>query len=75
MDPLSIIVSSLTPISAVAATYDSVKTISDLPKAFDKVHEDVPPLEIILRKAVAKVNDSILTDDEQQAIVAIAKPC
>ena len=75
MDPLSITASIIGIIGGINATYKIIKTIKDLPKAFDEVQNDFPLVLRILRSAQDRLCDGQeISDDERDAILVILKP-
>ncbi|KIH87757.1 hypothetical protein SPBR_04625 [Sporothrix brasiliensis 5110] len=51
MDPLSAIASTISIIQSIAATYNTIKKLQGLPKAFNAVQESLPIVQVALVKA------------------------
>lgn len=75
MDPVSLLASALTFISAIVATYETINKIAGLPKAFDEVRKDLPLVQRILKDAHVRISESKPPTDEYDEILAIVTPC
>ncbi|KAK4073270.1 hypothetical protein Purlil1_13125 [Purpureocillium lilacinum] len=75
MDPLSVIASVIAITGAIATSCKTIGNISGLPKAFRQVQNDLPLVQRILDDASQKLRGVDHTDDQRDAIMAVAKPC
>ncbi|KAF3912513.1 hypothetical protein ABW20_dc0107365 [Dactylellina cionopaga] len=76
MDPLSITASIIAIVGAVTQTYDIIKKISGLPKAFEEVNRQLPIVDQTLRAAKSRLRRGPdPTDEEDATITAILEPC
>jgi hypothetical protein len=75
MDPLSIAASTITILGAISTTFKTLKTIKQLPEAFDKVQNDLPLVEGILRSAENRLgDDQNATDEDKNAALQVLRP-
>ncbi|KAF7540972.1 hypothetical protein G7054_g906 [Neopestalotiopsis clavispora] len=75
MDPLSITVSVIGPIQAISSTREALKTIKDLPKAFEHVEIHLPLVERTLGDIQNNLELRTLADGQRQSIDHILKDC
>ncbi|EXL39254.1 hypothetical protein FOCG_18133 [Fusarium oxysporum f. sp. radicis-lycopersici 26381] len=75
MDPLSIAASVAGLLQAIAATYTTINTIRNLPKAFDYVNKHLPLVQKTLVDVQNRLAHRSLTEDERQAIARILTDC
>jgi len=76
MDPLSIVASTIGIIGAISKSYEVVKTILNLPSAFEEVNKQLPLVNRTLRAAMLRLeNGPAPTDDEKAQITDIVKIC
>ncbi|KAH7459139.1 Vegetative incompatibility protein [Fusarium oxysporum f. sp. matthiolae] len=75
MDPLSIAASVAGLLQAIAATYTTINTIRNLPKAFDYVNKHLPLVQKTLVDVQNRLAHRTLTDEERQTIARILTDC
>ncbi|KAL9565033.1 hypothetical protein ACKAV7_010822 [Fusarium commune] len=75
MDPLSIIASVITLIGAITSSYRTIKRVSNLPGAFDKVQDDLALVSKLLDNAKTKLEGVQMDADERNSLAAIAGRC
>lgn len=76
MDPVSIIASTIAIIGAITTAYQVVKTISNLPSAFEEVNKQLPLVERTLRAADSRLREAPEpTEKDNAAIAEIVKTC
>ncbi|KAH6881025.1 WD domain-containing protein [Thelonectria olida] len=70
MDPLSIILATISLLEATSTAYEAIKHVTGLPKAFEKVNESLPLAQDTLRSA-----RDTLTSTEKATIGPIVGKC
>jgi hypothetical protein len=75
MDPLSIAASVAGLLQAIAATCKAVKTIKNLPKAFEHVEKHLPLVQRTLNDVQTRLNDRILDGEERRSLTKILEDC
>ncbi|KAF5555115.1 ankyrin repeat-containing protein [Fusarium mexicanum] len=75
MDPLGIIASVISIIGAITTSYRTIKRVSNLPGAFDKVQDDLAMVLKLLNNAKIKLEGVPMDADERNSLSAIAGRC
>ncbi|PNP84207.1 hypothetical protein FNYG_02895 [Fusarium nygamai] len=75
MDPLSIIASVISIIGAITSSYSTIKKVSNLPGAFDKVQDDLAMVSKLLDNAKTRLAGVQMDADERNSLAAIAGRC
>lgn len=75
MDPLSVAASIAGLLQAVAATCKAIKTIKDLPKAFEHVDRHLPLVQRTLNDVQVRLKRRTFTEPEQKSVLQILQDC
>jgi hypothetical protein len=75
MDPLSIIASAITIVSAISKIYDNMKDIQGLPKAFKEVGQNLNLADETLKLARAQLQSQNISESTKEAINPVLRDC
>src|SRR5271154_6676870 len=75
MDPVSIIVSTITVVQAVSSTYKAIQHLRGLPKAFNEVNQSLPLVKETLEAARSQLLGAPLDEASAKAIEPVIKVC